>query len=277
MNEVCEEKNNSMNRMSFHCANWYNAITLTERLASLRSLQRRISNCDMNADLAERRLQRWRSQASFTMSSYFDQRLAMNGMSEDELRYLLGESVEAVHNRFPVPPAWLSELAQAFSCPPSSDVLSLSKAIPEQEVAGFLDAIEPVISQGRDRVREGIRALTRMHTELPFDPSTVEEVLFTNLPGPLLIVLGRTMVLELNVARLQGLLEGNTAEERFLSFLQRVRQHSTALALLQEYPVLARQLMIRIDHWIRFSLEFLQHLCADWATIRTTFSSENDL
>jgi lantibiotic modifying enzyme len=35
-------------------------------------------------------------------------------------------------------------------------------------------------------------------------------------------MLGRTMVLELNVARLQGLLEGNTQQERFQSFLQRL-------------------------------------------------------
>ena len=34
--------------------------------------------------------------------------------------------------------------------------------------------------------------------------------------------------------------------------------------------------MIRIDHWVTFSLEFLQHLCADWEAIRTTFSPEND-
>jgi type 2 lantibiotic biosynthesis protein LanM len=48
------------------------------------------------------------------------------------------------------------------------------------------------------------------------------------------------------------------------------------LAFLQEYPVLARQLAICIDHWVAFSLEFLRHLCADWEAIRTTFSPEND-
>ena len=41
------------------------------------------------------------------------------------------------------------------------------------------------------------------------------------------------MVLELNVARLQGLLQGDTPEERFQSFLQRLRQRDIALALFR--------------------------------------------
>jgi len=116
-----------------------------------------------------------------------------------------------------------------------------------------------------------------MHSDLPFDPSKVEEVLFANLPEQLLLMLSRTMVLELNVARLQGLLEGDTAEDRFQSFLQQLEKRDVAITLFQEYPVLARQLKFRIDNWITFSLEFLQHLCADWDAIHTMFSSENDL
>ena len=80
------------------------------------------------------------------------------------------------------------------------------------------------------------------------------------------------MALELNVARLQGLLEGDTPEARFRSFSGRLRRRDIALALLQEYPVLARQLTICIDRWVAFSLEFLDHLCGDWNAIRNTFS-----
>src|SRR5262249_40900981 len=79
-----------------------------------------------------------------------------------------------------------------------------------------------------------------------------------------------------NVARLQGLLHGDTPGERFLSFLQRLHQRDTVLALWQEYPVLARQLVLCIHQWVTFSLEFLQRLCADWEAIRATFSPKND-
>jgi type 2 lantibiotic biosynthesis protein LanM len=90
------------------------------------------------------------------------------------------------------------------------------------------------------------------------------------------MTLSRTLVLELNVARLQGLLQGNTPEERFQSFIQRLRQRDVALSILQEYPVLARQLNICINYWVAFSLEFLQHLCNDWELIRAKFNPNND-
>ena len=90
------------------------------------------------------------------------------------------------------------------------------------------------------------------------------------------MMLGRTMILELNVARLQGLLQGDSANERFRSFIQRLQQPDIALSLLQEYPVLARQIVICIDQWVNYSLEFIQNLCTDWEAIRTMFSPEAD-
>jgi type 2 lantibiotic biosynthesis protein LanM len=90
------------------------------------------------------------------------------------------------------------------------------------------------------------------------------------------MMVSRTLVLELHVARLQELLQGETPEERFQSFVQRLRQPEVALALLQEYPVLARQVVRCIENWLQFSLEFLRHLCADWEALRVTFSPEQD-
>ena len=100
--------------------------------------------------------------------------------------------------------------------------------------------------------------------------------MFSGLPRRLLNVLSRTMVLELNVARLQGLLNGDTPEKRFRSFLELLRQMDKALAIFEEYPVLARQLTICMNNWVDFSFEFLQHLCIDWEAIKTLFSQEQD-
>jgi type 2 lantibiotic biosynthesis protein LanM len=255
---------------------WYHALTLTERLASLRACEPR-PDVPVNADLAQRRLRRWQAQPPFpTNSSYFGQRLALDGLSEADLCYLLGEPIEAVRDRHAVPPDWLLELAEAFARSPSSGPLPVPETMREQPTVGFLDAIEPLLSRGRDRVRAGVKALTQSHATLPFDPGAVEEILSANLPGQLLRMLGGTMALELHVARLQGLLKGATPEERFQSFLERLRHHDHILALLQEYPVLARQLWLRLAHWAHFCLEFLQHLCADWEAIRTTFSPQTD-
>jgi type 2 lantibiotic biosynthesis protein LanM len=272
----CVLKDSAMNPPNFQTPAWYHAIMLTERIASLRTVQHERLNIEVNWELAERRMQRWRSQQPFANGSFFAQRLAMDGITEEELLYLLGEPIEAVNDCFPTPPGWVAEFAEAFSLPPSALRLPLPEVLRGEKMTGFLDAIEPLIDQGCARLHEGVQTLTQRCSELPFDPSTVEEVLFANLPGQLLRMLSRIMVLELNVARLQGLLEGDTADERFQSFLQRIRQRDIALAILQEYPVLARQLTIRIHNWVTFSLEFLQHLCEDWEAIRDTFTSEDE-
>jgi len=54
-----------MNQSSFQATTWYYALTLTERLVSLRAIQPTTQNATVNADLAERRMQRWRSQSPF--------------------------------------------------------------------------------------------------------------------------------------------------------------------------------------------------------------------
>ncbi|MCC5661572.1 type 2 lantipeptide synthetase LanM family protein [Nostoc sp. XA010] len=264
-----------MNPSCFQTCNWYYAVTLSERIAGLNQVCQNTPNTSINAELAQRWMQRWKSQFPFTSDTNFTQRLAIDGITEEEFLYLLGEPIQAVQNRFSNCPNWLIEIAEAF-VDFGSKKITLPEKLQGQEVAGFLDAIEPLISQGLAQLGQGIQTLIQTHHSLPFDPNTIEAVLFVKLPSQLLSMLSRTMVLELNVARLQGLLQGDTPEERFQSFLQRLRQHEIVIPLLQEYPVLARQLVISINRWVNFSLEFIQRLCTDWSDICTTFSPDTN-
>src|SRR5207249_6672698 len=79
-----------------------------------------------------------------------------------------------------------------------------------------------------------------------------------------------------HVARVQARLQGETPEERFQSFLQQLAQPESMLSLLEEYVVLARQLMETLDRWVTCELELLGRLCADWAQIQATFPSAGD-
>ena len=266
-----------MHHPSFQGSAWYNATSLTERIVSRSLVQKSRPNIPISSELALRWMQRWKSQPPFTIDSYFTQRLAIDGITEEELFQLLAEPIEAVKNRFPDAPDWLTDLAQAFSdfTYSNANLILALEALEEQE-AGFLYAIEPLINQGFDRLRRGIKTLIQTHHNLPFDPNTIEPLLFATLPRQLLSMLSRTMVLELNVARLQGLLQADTSEERFQRFLKRLRKREIVISLLQEYPVLVRQLLISINRWVNFSLEFLQHLCTDWSDICTTFSPDTN-
>src|SRR5581483_8641656 len=92
----------------------------------------------------------------------------------------------------------------------------------------------------------------------------------------LLAVLGRTLVLELQVARWQGLLAGDTPTARFRSFVERLRRPEVAQGLLGEYPVLADQVTICLDNWVACGLQFVRDLAADWPCLASTFGLRTD-
>jgi type 2 lantibiotic biosynthesis protein LanM len=96
------------------------------------------------------------------------------------------------------------------------------------------------------------------------------------LPQRLFSRLARTLVLELNVARVQGTLAGETAGERFASFLDKIRGPGEMLNSLREYPVLARELVRCLDQWVATSLELLERLTEDWGAIRNAFCPDLD-
>jgi type 2 lantibiotic biosynthesis protein LanM len=79
-------------------------------------------------------------------------------------------------------------------------------------------------------------------------------------------------VLELNVARLLGLLQGDTPAQRFASFVERLRTQPDAWeSLLAEYPILARRVTTEQQHFVGHVIEVLTRLTTDWDAITATF------
>src|SRR5262249_28162655 len=99
---------------------WYHAITLSERITLLRTTQDTMSEDVIDANIAKKRIHRWRAQPPFVTDAYFAQRLAMDSITEDELFYLLGKPAEALSDLIDIPPSWLAELDQAFFPPVAS-------------------------------------------------------------------------------------------------------------------------------------------------------------
>jgi type 2 lantibiotic biosynthesis protein LanM len=143
---------------------------------------------------------------------------------------------------------------------------SSSAAHPSPEALRLLEILRPVLDEGRERLVQAARALRG--PAMPFDPDAVESLLFPGLARQLLGLLTRTVILELHVARLQGLLQGTTPQERFSSFMEHLGRPETANALLEEYPVLARKARRHIDNWVAASAAFLGHLQADWQLLQ---------
>jgi type 2 lantibiotic biosynthesis protein LanM len=255
---------------------WHRATTLAERVASLQSQPSEPGSDGVDHDRASRRLERWRSEPPFDDDTCFAQRLAQDGLTEVDLRRLLGEPIEAVRDRPDHPLDWLVDLARAYSHSPAPGVATAAPPSPGDGPDAFLIAVEPIVRQAVKRLEHDIRGIVESHSPVPFDPIDVRELLLPMLHHHLRIMLPRAMVLELSIARLQGQLHGATPEERFQSFLQHLAEPDVALSIFERYPVLARQIMACVDMWVTTSCEFLHRLTQDWPAICAAFAPNRD-
>src|SRR5262245_7727890 len=270
-----------MNHTYFETPNWYEALTLDERSQlAVTAIGTGAADAAPAADeqpvdqeLAQKRLRRWRAQTPFNNDLHFAERLRKNRLTESGFIWLLGEPSQQLRLRFHPAPAWLSELERLYT---QWAVRQAAAQEPEDEDLGFLFVAKPLIRDGRERLRAGVEQLRERRQHVPFDAQTVEQFFLPNLFMQLTQVASRTMVLELNVARVEERLRGETPEERFRDFIGRLREPATSLAILQEYPVLARQLKRCMDYWVCNSMEFLERLCADWDELKSLMAGGLD-
>jgi type 2 lantibiotic biosynthesis protein LanM len=254
-------------------AAWRRAVPLVERVQALPAARRSGPRAGRDAERGKRRLEQWRTQEPFSSGPFFAQRLAQAGLTGEELLDLLSDSEDDPSSE---PPGWVVAIDSAFAHSGAFDIPPYPDPLREKPETGFLQPIRPLLGRAVARLRTGLASLAASANDLPFDPRTVEEILWAPLPGRLLEMLLRTLTLELHVARLRGLLHGETAEERFGSFVRRLRHPEVAREFLREYPVLARQVVLCLDDWLATSLEFLRRWCADWPAIRAAFSPDED-
>lgn len=252
---------------------WYRAHTLTERVSSLRiSTQRSPSLCQ---ELAEQKLQRWKEQKPFDKEGYFARRLAMDALTEEDLLYLLGESTEAQQARMPSKSPWMSKLTQLFEQHYEDEAVLPPQMNSEMAPARIFEIVKPLLKASLLHLRTGMQELSKQYQALPFEAETAFDMLLVHAGRRFLPKMVKTMVLELNVARMQDRLQGETPEQRFQYFLDYLSREGFR-PLLEEYPVLARLLLETAESWAERSLELLERLCADWAAIRSTFLSPDE-
>ena len=263
-------------------ADWYRALTLSERAELLRKAPGTGPGqghpIPEDPERAKYRLDSWKNQSPFGKGDRFLRRLALDRLDEESFTHLLSVSAEGLRARLTAPPGWLVELQEAYSAPEDTgtEPPALPESVRADPMGGFLELLRPLLGRARERLRAGIARIARDGTGLPFDTVDIEGILFGSLPARLLWMLDRTLVLELNVARLRGQLRGATPEERFRDFVEGLRRRDAALAILQEYPVLARQVVERIETWLETSLEFLGRLGSDWPLLRSEFFAGAD-
>ncbi len=257
--------------------NWYRALTLAERATGLQNYKdQTIAVSSSGEESARQRLLSWKEQKPFHKDAYFAQRLALDGLTEEDLLMFLAETPGDAQERVSAPPAWVEWLAESFDDPQNAGGAGPSEEPDEANNLEFSLIIAPLIKRGLLKLQSGILELKHKYTHLPFDLQSILLLLISHIPGYIDPKLHKTIILELNVARMQGRLQGDSAEERFGNFLRQLRRREGLQALFEEYPVLARLLTETIEHWAMCEMELLERLCADWEEIHALFTPASD-
>ena len=245
----------------------YAALTLAERAACLRQFGTQLVVSESRAERAASVVEQWRSQKPFGAADFFERRLRLDGLTEEDLLTIAGLPTEVYSELMPDPPDWILDLERLYWADvPEHSTNDGFVEWAEQGTNGLLWVAHPLIQEGFRLLREGMGRLPAGST--PFELSTVERLVSENLLRTLKATVERTLALELNVARLQGLLEGQQPEDRLRSFCGRLRQRDVRQSIAREYPVLLRSLYAATRSWAEYSVELLTRLANDWDLIR---------
>ncbi|MFD2419925.1 type 2 lanthipeptide synthetase LanM family protein [Amycolatopsis pigmentata] len=202
-------------------------------------------------------VERWRERM-FVGEELFGSWLNSRRLDRTAFRRLLAAPEPEV---VPDPPPWLPLLCEAYADqqPPPAP------GADDHPFAGF---VRPLVRAGAARLRKRLAD----QGLLPALTEPVARQMRGALARRLLGQCTRTLVLELNVARVRGLLRGDGPRERFRYFQERFLDDTAGRrALFREYPVLARIMVDAVGQWVDATEELLVRVVADRALIARTF------
>lgn len=226
-----------------------------------------------SAALAQRRAEKWTQQRPFNQEHWLDKRLGYAQLDYESFLTVVGLDTTHLQTFGTTQPHWLQQLDGAYAMPSSETGADAEVyAVP---TLGYLEFARPVVVRAVQRLLNQLQPLL-VQPGVCFDSYLVKATLLTRIAERLPRIAGRTMILELNVARVQGHLSGDTPEQRFESFVQRLSQSENAQAIVQEYPVLARLVENEVALGVERVADFFTGLANDWADVCKTFSPDHD-
>ncbi|MEM1182913.1 MAG: type 2 lanthipeptide synthetase LanM family protein [Acidobacteriota bacterium] len=248
---------------------WFDTLTITERAA--------LAGPAAAGDLSEsdRDLEaRWSQLPPFQDPKVFEQRLASEDLDISRLRAAIGLRPEAAPAE---PPAWVGELNRVLESGHREHDIDVHDADRAFDSVRFLPLVEPLVHDAVVRLRSRIQAEIADSPIAHFDADRIAKLLVPTLPGRLVMLIRRVLILELNIARLEGVLVGETPEDRFEDFIGRIGGAEEQRRIFAEYPVLARQISVRIDQWVEAGWELVSHIRQDWTQLGKQFGTGGGL
>ncbi|HEX2831670.1 MAG TPA: type 2 lanthipeptide synthetase LanM family protein [Thermoanaerobaculia bacterium] len=217
-----------------------------------------------DAGIAAKRLARWKASGAFpNHPELWSAKLASAGVTEEQLLAHLGADDGGDR------PAWVDTIAAAYGEGGTTPLFPWPVRA-DLDRCRFLPFVEPLVWHFWSRLELETNAILAAHPGAPFD-ATIARTLTAHLPDHFAALLNRTLLVEMHVLRLEERLAGDTSEARFHNFLAQLRDKSYALEILERYPVLAHQAVLRLELWMDACVELLQRLAEDASAIAETF------
>jgi type 2 lantibiotic biosynthesis protein LanM len=205
----------------------------------------------------EATIEAWRQAAQLTPAQ-FDELLAAEGLGRTDLAQILSEREHASAPR--QEPAWQATL-RAVLCRIGDGSSARSLAPAAAKDPPFAAVLDGFVAVAWD----DLRARAPHPASFDIDWTALAPRLQAHLRTLLLQICQRTLVLELNVARLEGWLEGDTPAARYACYVGALRaQPRVWIRLLDEYQVMARLLCTTMSSWVDGVRELLAHLVTDY-------------
>lgn len=245
---------------------WYRALYLKERVDLLRrsSLYRhkRSETSGVPTNATRRRIRTWRQETGLEDITLFRKRLGEDRVSENEFNHVINEKdVKSIPHVIGDLPPWMRVVKSLVA----DDSLGLdTQGADENTKHSFTTIVKPFMSYAANELETRVSASSQISLLRP----EAREGFLKELEKSLVRKATPSLVLELNIARLEGTLEGSTGHEKFNSFCRRLADRNNFTELLKRYPVLARLLAETTLDWLKAVTELLTRLVQDWPTIQ---------
>ncbi|MFE2205048.1 type 2 lanthipeptide synthetase LanM [Streptomyces rubiginosohelvolus] len=247
-------------------ARWWAALRLGERARALTSCPDREVQ-DPAVDRGARRLTALQAgMHGPVQTSPLESWQEDFGLSQEQMEALFGETPESWARRLPGAPNWLLIVAEAwehFSGRPFPSREGAGEPDPERASdLALLNWIGPLAAWAQRQLVQSLPS--------GLDLAPTHPILAPDTPR-LLRMVKRVLVLEVNVARVKQHLPGTNPRDRFITFTESLSDPQTALDLLADYPVLARELVAAFEQWITSRAEFASRFTADLSLLHEQF------
>jgi type 2 lantibiotic biosynthesis protein LanM len=240
--------------------NWDSALYLTER---------KIINTSQPITDGVKQAIQWCSRTGLTPERLHF-RLKEDGLDFRMFQNILGGSNKPFQYR---ETEWFSILEEIFSL--EGRLTEEDTVLIDQSQSPFYPFMVPFMIWAKKQMESTYTKWEEHSKSLPFTRSDMIPVLMKAVHQSVHAKAGRTLVYELNVARLTNQLVGNTSETRFDYFVhQKLSEKQHIYQLLHQYPTLGRLLAEGTRNLVDSILESLHRFLEDAPAIQQTFEGD---